>query len=227
MSTVPGSIAARLFIGIGIFFGLPLLAWGLDDITFFFAHPVRFLYVVFVIFLQVITTLAMPSVGLNRGTVKTAAPQQRLSLLLLQLLPLSILLIAPFGDRREWMALPESPLLRLIGIGLFMAGMILVLLAEATLGRQFSVQVVIQEEHQLITNGLYRYLRHPRYFAIILFTIGLSLTFRSWLSLIVVAALIVVLLRRIQDEETLLEQEFGDDWRIYTKSSWRILPFVY
>jgi len=188
---------------------------------------VRFLYVVFVIFLQLITTLAMPSVGLNRGTVKTAAPQQRLSLLLLQLLPLSILLIAPFGDRREWMALPESPLLRLIGIGLFMAGMILVLLAEATLGRQFSVQVVIQEEHQLITNGLYRYLRHPRYFAIILFTIGLSLTFRSWLSLIVVAALIVVLLRRIQDEETLLEQEFGDDWRIYTKSSWRILPFVY
>jgi protein-S-isoprenylcysteine O-methyltransferase Ste14 len=62
---------------------------------------------------------------------------------------------------------------------------------------------------------------------IILFTMGISLVYRSWLALILVAALTLVLIWRIYDEEALLHQEFGTDWEAYSQRSWRLIPFVY
>jgi protein-S-isoprenylcysteine O-methyltransferase Ste14 len=99
--------------------------------------------------------------------------------------------------------------------------------AEATLDKQFSVEVTIQEGHRLVTDGPYRYLRHPRYLGIILFTTGISLVFRSWLTLIFIAVLTLVLIWRIHDEEALLHQEFGPDWEAYSQRSWRLIPFVH
>jgi len=99
--------------------------------------------------------------------------------------------------------------------------------AQAQLGRQFSVEVSIQREHVLITNGLYRHLRHPRYLGVLTFSLGISLVFRSWIALTATAATIPVLLWRIRDEEALLHQEFGSEWETYCDKSWRLLPFLY
>lgn len=55
----------------------------------------------------------------------------------------------------------------------------------------------------------------------------IRLVFRSWLTLIFIAAMMLVLLWRIHDEETLMQQEFGADWERYSQRSWRIIPFVY
>jgi protein-S-isoprenylcysteine O-methyltransferase Ste14 len=66
-----------------------------------------------------------------------------------------------------------------------------------SLRKQFSVQVTIQENHQLVTGGLYRYLRHPRYLGILVFNLGIALVFRSRLGLALVAALGGVLLVRV------------------------------
>ena len=57
--------------------------------------------------------------------------------------------------------------------------------------------------------------------------LGISLVYRSWLALILVAALTLVLLWRIHDEEAFMHQEFGIDWEAYSKRSWRLIPFVY
>ncbi len=99
--------------------------------------------------------------------------------------------------------------------------------AAAALGKQFSVQVTLQKDHQLVTGGLYHYLRHPRYLSIIVFNLGISLVYRSWLALILVAALTLVLLWRIHDEEAFMHQAFGIEWEAYTHTSWRLIPFVY
>lgn len=42
-----------------------------------------------------------------------------------------------------------------------------------------------------------------------------------------VAALTLVLLWRIHDEESLMHQEFGADWDVYARKSWHLIPFVY
>jgi protein-S-isoprenylcysteine O-methyltransferase Ste14 len=219
--------ATTLLIGIVIFVGLPLVGWGVKDAQGFIEHPARLGYTVLVVLLQVFVVLKIPGVGRNRGKGKKIAHRQRLALVLLQVIPLAIVIAAPYSDRRDIAVLGEMEIVRYIGLGLFSLGFIGMHWAEAFLDKQFSVEVMIQEGHRLVTDGPYRYLRHPRYLGIIIFTMGISLVYRSWLALILVAALTLVLIWRIHDEEALMNQEFGADWEAYSQRSWRLIPFVY
>lgn len=226
MSTALRS-ASKLLIGIAIFVGLPLVGWGVMDAQGFLGHPARLGYVVLIALLQVFVMVKMPEVGRNRGEGNKIVHRQRLAVLLLQVLSLAIVITAPYSDRRDIAVLGEFEPVRYLGLGLFALGFITMNWAEASLGKQFSVQVTIQEDHKLVTGSLYRYLRHPRYLSIIIFNVGISLVFHSWLALILVAALTLVLLWRIHDEEAFMHQEFGTDWEAYAKRSWCLIPFVY
>jgi len=219
--------AIKLFFGIVIFAGLPLLGWGVNDLWGFISDPVRLGYIVIVVLLQLFIVIKLPEVGSNRAKGKKIVRGQRLAVLLLQVLSLAIVIAAPYCDRRNIAVMGQAEIVRYIGLVLFAIGFIGTTWAEASLGKQFSVQVEIQDSHKLVTDGPYRYLRHPRYLGIMLFTIGNSLIFRSWLALILVAALALVLIWRIQDEEALMHQQFGFEWEAYSQRSWRLIPFVY
>ncbi len=216
-----------LAIGIFIFVGLPLLAWGIGDAAGFMDQSARLGYVLLVVMLQLVVLIKIPGVGGNRGGKKGTTPYQRITLLLLQLVPLAIVVTAPYGDRRAIGVLAESALVRYAGLGLFAFGFSGMHWAEAFLDKQFSVEVAIQPDHQLVTSGPYRYLRHPRYLGIVLFTAGIALIFRSWLALILVAVLTLVLVFRIRDEEVMMHQAFGPEWETYAGRTWRLIPFVH
>ncbi|HKJ68918.1 MAG TPA: isoprenylcysteine carboxylmethyltransferase family protein, partial [bacterium] len=145
----------------------------------------------------------------------------------LQVIPLAIVLAAPYRDRHSIVVMGEPEVLRYPGLLLFAAGLLLMHWAENILGKQFSVYVRIRDDHQLVTGGVYRYLRHPRYLGIILFNAGISLIFRSWFALLLVAVLTLVLIWRIWEEEALMREEFGTDWDVYVHKSGRLIPFVY
>jgi protein-S-isoprenylcysteine O-methyltransferase Ste14 len=219
--------STKLFIGIVIFVGLPLVGWGVRDFQGFIGHPARLGYVVLVVLLQVIVVIKLPEVGSRRGKKEKITLRDRLTLVPLQVIPLAIVLVAPYSDRHSIAALGDIEIIRYLGLVLFCLGFIGMHWAEAQLDRQFSVYVTIQEDHKLITEGPYRYLRHPRYLGIILFTTGISLVFRSWLALLLVATLTLVLIWRIRGEEALMRQQFGTDWETYSQKSWRLIPFVY
>jgi protein-S-isoprenylcysteine O-methyltransferase Ste14 len=225
MSTTVRS-TITLLVGILIFIGLPLVSWGIGDIQGFMAHPARRIYVILAILLQTLVVIRIPQVGSGRqgGEID---PRQRLILLLIQLLSLAIVIIAPYSDRRAIAVLAGMEFLRYIGLVLFSLGFLGMHWSEAYLDKQFSVKVTIQAGHNLITDGPYRYLRHPRYLGIVLFTLGIALLYRSWLALILVALFTLVLVWRIQGEEALLHQEFGAAWEAYARRSWRLIPFVY
>lgn len=140
---------------------------------------------------------------------------------------LGLVVVGPYSDHRQVGVLGEHELVRYFGLALFCLGFIGMNWAESALGQQFSVQVTIQEGHKLITNGLYRYLRHPRYLGVIVFTLGIALVFRSWVAIILILLLTMVLLWRIHDEEALLHQEFGASWEAYASKSWRLIPLLY
>jgi protein-S-isoprenylcysteine O-methyltransferase Ste14 len=216
----------KILVGLTIFVGLPFFAWGITDVSGFLQSPARLGYVALVLLVHLVEVTAMPDAGSGRTGLKTVK-RQRLALLFLQMIPLAIVVAAPFGDRRDHATFSDSNLLRFSGLALFAAGMGLMLWAEAALGRFFSVQVTIQEGHKLVVDGPYRLIRHPRYLGIIVFAIGLSLTFRSWLGLVLVGGLMIVLWWRIHDEEKLMHQEFGADWEAYCRVTWRLVPFVY
>ncbi len=220
-------IFANLLIGFILFVGLPLFGWGIFDIEGFLGNPARLVYVVSFLVLQTIIVLLIPDVGKNRGAGNQTVKRQQIALLLLQIIPLAIVILAPFTDHREWGVFRHDEAIRFIGIGLYVIGFVGMHWAEATLGKQFSTQVTLQEDHQLITSGPYRILRHPRYLGILFYMCGIALVFRSWFALILVVMLMLVLLWRIHDEELLMQQEFGADWTQYAGKSWRLIPFVY
>jgi protein-S-isoprenylcysteine O-methyltransferase Ste14 len=218
---------AKLLIGIIIFIGIPLVAWGINDISGFFGNPARVAYVVLTVIMQVVIVVRIPDAGSNRNKGSKRVGRQHIALILLQIIGLAIVIIGPYCDRREIVVLGDNLITRGLGCVLYIGGMFLMHRAESYLAELFSVEVAIRDDHRLITNGPYRFIRHPRYLGIIVFSVGASLIFRSWLSLIAVAALVMVLLWRIYDEEGLMHEHFGTDWESYRDKSWRLIPYIF
>jgi protein-S-isoprenylcysteine O-methyltransferase Ste14 len=226
MATVP-RVALGLLTGIAIFVGLPLVGWGVVDAQGFVANAARLCYIVLALLLQVISMIMIPGLGRSRGKGKKTVRRSQVGLVLLQVITLAIVIVAPYCDRRGILTISQVQMVRYLGLVMFTLGFLAMHWAESVLGRLFSVEVTIQEDHSLVTAGPYRYLRHPRYLGIIVSFAGISLVYLSWIALILVAGLKLVLIWRIRDEEALMHQEFGTDWEAYTKRSWRLIPFVY
>jgi protein-S-isoprenylcysteine O-methyltransferase Ste14 len=95
------------------------------------------------------------------------------------------------------------------------------------LGRRFSGLVAIQPGHELVTDGPYRYVRHPSYLGMMLGLVGWALVFRSATGLAASALALLVLAVRIGDEEALLASQFGEPYEAYRRRSWRLVPGLY
>ena len=218
---------SKLLVGIIIFIGLPVVAWGIKDIAGFFNNPVRLAFIILTVILQIIIIIKLPEAGSDRGTTLKALHRQRVVVWLLQLIMLSIFILAPYSDRRMIMVFDDLNLLRGLGLILYVPSLFIMHWAEVYLADMFCVDVAIKDNHRLITTGPFRYIRHPRYLGIVLFSVGVSLIFRSWLSLVIVALLILVLLWRIYDEEALMYEHFQTEWEQYCKRSWRLIPYIF
>jgi protein-S-isoprenylcysteine O-methyltransferase Ste14 len=209
-----------LFTGIIIFVGLPLLGCGIGNISGFFQSPYRLAYAVMMAVFSFLVVIFVPNEGKGSGKGKRPVRRQKISLILLQLIPPLILVVAPYSDSHRLFGFHEIPILRFTGVVLSFAGFLLMNWSVMVLGRQFSVDVTIQKNHKLITSGPYKILRHPRYSGIILFFTGIPLIFLSKGSFLLVIILVITLLWRIKDEEGLLSMEFGKEWEDYYKKTY-------
>ena len=201
--------------------GLTILAWG--DWNRFFAHPAR-TWLVIGSFLLLILAWFSGSSGLSGGEKHSSASKTILYGFGLVLLFLT--LVPPYCDRRDiWVI--DGDAVRYFGLFLFFAGSLLRLAAVFVLGRRFSGLVAIQPDHQLKTDGLYRYIRHPSYAGLIASMIGLVLIFRSAIGLIFAVLLFLFLVSRMNDEERFLEAHFGEEYKNYRLKTWRLVPLIY
>lgn len=214
-------------LGVAVFIGLPLVGWGVAHISGFLSSLPRFDYVVVVVLLNAYAAIRIPEIGKKRPKSMKTVRRQHRAVIAMQVISLAIAFVAPFCDRRSIAAMGVGNGIRCCGLVLYAVGFLLMHWSEAALGKQFSVEVAIQEQHKLITSGPYRFLRHPRYLGIILFSCGLALVFGSWIALTLSAVMVFVLLWRIGDEEALMREEFGAEWEIYSQRTRRLIPFGY
>ena len=115
-----------------------------------------------------------------------------------------------------------------IGLILFVLGLIVRWVAIIHLGRFFTVNVAIAEDHQLITTGPYRYVRHPSYTGTLLIFLGFGLCTLNLFSLAaIVLPITAAFLWRMHIEETALREAFGERYREYTVATARIVPWLY
>jgi len=116
--------------------------------------------------------------------------------------------------------------LNILGLALFVIGMTIAFVAVFTLRRSYSGALVIREDHQLITHGIYRYTRHPVYLGVIMAILGLPIFASSLYGLLIMLVLIPIFLYRIGMEERLLTEEFGDAYRDYQETTSKLVPFI-
>lgn len=138
-----------------------------------------------------------------------------------------LLIVATFtaGTLKGFWRMPD---LFWFGIALLLAGIAIRATAVLTLQRYFTVQVTIQESHELIERGLYRWIRHPSYTGALISFIGLGFAFGSWLSLgIIMVAALIGFANRIRVEEQALVDHFGDRYRSYASRTRKLVPGIY
>ncbi|MBI3537626.1 MAG: isoprenylcysteine carboxylmethyltransferase family protein [Chloroflexi bacterium] len=124
--------------------------------------------------------------------------------------------------------LPRETWVAALGVGIAALGLAIRYSAIRTLGKFFSYEVKVQNEHRIVQDGLYKYLSHPSYTGFGLILLGLPLILSSWLGLMAMVWLTLVgFTIRIYWEENLLIQHFGDAYRDYQKKTKRLIPFVW
>lgn len=122
----------------------------------------------------------------------------------------------------------------LVGAPLIIAGLVLELTVRLTLldragfgSLTETKRLRIVPDHQLLTDGVFKYIRHPLYLGRIVLDFGIAALCSSFWGavLMTIAALCFVI--RIRIEEEMLVEEFGDAYRVYQARTKKLVPWIY
>jgi protein-S-isoprenylcysteine O-methyltransferase Ste14 len=121
-------------------------------------------------------------------------------------------------------AFPAPDWLRWAGCGLGMASVGLFAWTHTVLGRFWSPYLQLRPGHRLIADGPYARIRHPMYSAIVAWMISLGLVAANWIPFVFATLSALNFNLRIQGEEKMMLQQFGDEYREYMNRTGRLLP---
>jgi protein-S-isoprenylcysteine O-methyltransferase Ste14 len=206
--------------GTAAYLGLAVLGWG--GLAAFFSHPA-------------LTALTIVLFGLSGasffagGNLSSGVREDRSNrwvIIAFALIGLIAAFLPAWTDRKEFWTL-DGDAVRWLGVVLFAAGGALRIWPVFVLGNRFSGLVAIQPGHTLVTNGVYRIVRHPSYLGLLVNSLGWSLAFRSGVGVLLTALMIPPLLARIHAEERLLRSQFGAEYEAYCARTSRLIPGLY
>jgi len=123
-----------------------------------------------------------------------------------------------------WAAAPFPLWLRWAGVGEAVAAGLLIIWTMRTLGRNLTDTVVTRKDHTLVTNGPYRFVRHPFYLALALWMTAFSFMAANWFLLAGSLTVLALLVIRTDAEEARLVARFGDAYKNYMTRTGRFLP---
>mgnify|MGYP001048890242 CR=1 FL=1 len=131
-------------------------------------------------------------------------------------------IIEPSGS--AWLFLSLPLWFRFSGVLFGAAGILLLVWVHRTLGMQWSTTLQFKERHTLITSGPYKFIRHPMYASLFLFFVGLSIISSFWPLMALVVIFLLFFIRIMGREESMMIDQFGEEYRVYINSTGRFLP---
>jgi protein-S-isoprenylcysteine O-methyltransferase Ste14 len=127
-----------------------------------------------------------------------------------------------------WLSFADYTLpdwLGFVGMGLALAAVLMIWRAQVDLGENWSPSLEIVQNQRLVTGGIYRYLRHPIYMAMWLFTIAQAFLLHNWLAgLGGLLTFLPIYLMRVPREEKMMLDQFGEEYRVYMARTRRFFP---
>jgi protein-S-isoprenylcysteine O-methyltransferase Ste14 len=138
------------------------------------------------------------------------------------LVPLMLWFVTPWVDFAH-VPLPEP--VRWTGGAVLVVGVWFFSRTHAALAHNWAPMLEVREGATLVTSGPYRLVRHPMYSAAIVVNTGVSLLSANWLAAAgVLLGMFVLFAGRIPDEERMMTDAFGDEYRAYMERTGRLLP---
>lgn len=126
--------------------------------------------------------------------------------------------------RMEWARLDLSSCLRWSGAGLGATSLPLAHWVFSSIGENITPTVTTGRDHELVTDGPHRWVRHPLYSVGSTFWVSLSLLAANWFMGLASVVVLVMLLVRLSKQEAKLIERFGDEYCVYTERTGSLVP---
>jgi protein-S-isoprenylcysteine O-methyltransferase Ste14 len=126
-----------------------------------------------------------------------------------------------------WSAIEMPIFPRWVGVGLGLSSIVFLAWVHRTLGKNWNVPGVIEAQQVLITDGPYRWFRHPMYTSFALIALAYWLISTNWFIAVIGLFYWIVVVSKVKKEEAVLIEKFGDAYREYMKYTGRFLPRVF
>jgi protein-S-isoprenylcysteine O-methyltransferase Ste14 len=122
---------------------------------------------------------------------------------------------------------PFIPALAWLGLVPLVGALWLFRRSHADLGRNWSITLQVRDQHALVKTGVYRLIRHPMYSSFFLLGLAQMLLLPNWLAGISgVMGAGILFAFRVQREERMMLESFGDEYRAYMTLTKRIIPWI-
>ena len=122
--------------------------------------------------------------------------------------------------------MPFPNWLRWLGVGLGFLSIPFLVWVHYVLDKCWNVTLKLQTDHKLVTSGPYRRIRHPMYTVLIVYMLSWVLVSANLLFLVYYVLSVLLIIVRIPREERMMQEKFGEEYRIYMKRTGRLLPHI-
>ena len=121
----------------------------------------------------------------------------------------------------------EYLIFRIIGLILFIVFAWLQVMSFKNLKSFYSQDISLQKNHQLITTGLHKTIRHPQYMSQVISDLFFGVAVGSYIIIpLVLLVQLPLFILRAKKEETMMLDYFGEPYSEYKKKSGFIIPFI-
>jgi protein-S-isoprenylcysteine O-methyltransferase Ste14 len=98
--------------------------------------------------------------------------------------------------------------------------------ARARLGRNWSANVTVKQDHELIRSGPYALARHPIYTGMLLAVLGTAIAIGEWRGLLALVIAFAAMWRKLRIEERFMSETFGDSYQVYRAQTKALIPYL-
>ena len=114
-----------------------------------------------------------------------------------------------------------------LGAAVTVSGLLFAVWAREHLGRNWSSQVSIKQDHELITTGPYAVVRHPIYTGILVGFLGLAIALSEVRGFAVFVLFFLVFWAKLSKEEQWMRSQFGETYAKYVHRTAALVPYLF
>lgn len=152
----------------------------------------------------------------------------KLDLMLMGLSSVGMIILPLIYVATPWVKFADyhlHSLVGLIGIAIYVSGLWLLSKSHADLDRNWMPTVELREGHSLVTQGVFRYIRHPMYAAHWIWSFAQPLLLQNWIAgFSMLVTFLPLYLYRVWREEEMMIDQFGIEYQRYMDRTTRIIP---